>query len=361
MQLRRLTQLEKLKLEQERDELRRTIADLNDLLRSENRQRKTVLTELGEIVERYGSKRRTRIVSADDVPVYEAPTPSASAAVPDEPCVMTLSTSGVVGRAPVSGAKRATPGRDDVLVAKPSPTTHGHGLRHHLRGTRPQRARPSTSPTSPRGRAAPTAAQDLRREQRRASAHARRAGRRASRARQRIAAWSSESRPTSSPRPRAGVRSSTSSRQIASLLHSRAPTAVDVVIVTSDGQCLRTAVDGISVQGRAAGGVAGINLRGDAVVVGAGVVIGDTSIVSVTDKGWAKVTEADEIPAKGRGTGGVRLARFPDNQRLTLVYVGAHDRPARGDGGRRQCEPDRSQSRAVSSRGDQTRPRFGAD
>src|SRR5205085_6375984 len=73
MQWRRLTKLEKLKLQQERDELRRTIADLADLLRSENRQRKTVLTELGELVERYGGKRRTRIVAADDVPVYEAP------------------------------------------------------------------------------------------------------------------------------------------------------------------------------------------------------------------------------------------------------------------------------------------------
>ena len=101
------------------------------------------------------------------------------------------------------------------------------------------------------------------------------------------------------------------------------PESVDIVIVASDGQCLRTPVDGISVQGRGAGGVAGIGLRGDAVVIGAGAVIGETSIVSVTDKGWAKATEADDIPAKGRGTGGVRLARFPDNQRIALVYVGA--------------------------------------
>ena len=40
------------------------------------------------------------------------------------------------------------------------------------------------------------------------------------------------------------------------------------MIVASDAQVLRTAVAGIPVQGRGAGGVAGMKLRGDAVVVG---------------------------------------------------------------------------------------------
>src|SRR4029079_11741400 len=124
MQLRRLTQLEKLKLEQERDELRRTIADLNDMLRSESRQRKTVLTELGELVERYGVRRRTRIVSTEDVPVYEAPPVVAGEALADEPCVVTLSSSGTVGRAPIDGAKRATPGHHDVLTSQVVTSTH---------------------------------------------------------------------------------------------------------------------------------------------------------------------------------------------------------------------------------------------
>ena len=321
MQLRRLTQLEKLKLQQERDELRRTIADLNDMLRSESRQRKTVLTELEELVERYGVKRRTRIVSAEDVPVYEAPPVAPSAAVADEPCVVTLSTSGVAGRAPIDGAKRATPGRHDVLASQVMATNHSTVFAISSEGRALSATAIDIADSSSRARGAPAA-----------QVFGANKGEQllaliapgdeylvlvtASGVVKRVAP--DELAETKGGRPIINLKPGD---RVAAAFTS--PESVDIVIVASDGQCLRTAVDGISVQGRGAGGVAGISLRGDAVVVGAGAVIGETSIVSVTDKGWAKATEADDIPAKGRGAGGVRLARFPDNQRIALVYVGA--------------------------------------
>src|SRR5690606_36070147 len=43
-----------------------------------------------------------------------------------------------------------------------------------------------------------------------------------------------------------------------------APDGAEVVMVASDAQVLRTAVDQVSVQGRAAGGVAGMKLKGSA-------------------------------------------------------------------------------------------------
>jgi DNA gyrase subunit A len=321
MQLRRLTQLEKLKLEQERDELRRTIADLDDMLASETRQRKTVLTELGELVERYGVKRRTRIVSAEDVPVYEAPPVVTSAALADDPCVVTLSTSGVVGRATIDGAKRATPGRHDVLLGQCVTTMHSTVFAITSEGRALTATAVDIADASTRARGAP-AAQVFG----------------ANKGEQLLALVApgdeylvlvtssgvvkrivpDELAETKGGRPVIALKPGD---RVAAAFTS--PASVDVVVVASDGQVLRTAVDGISIQGRGAGGVAGMSLRGDAIVVGAGPVIGETSIVSVTDKGWAKATEADDIPVKGRGGGGVRLARFPDNQRITLVYVGA--------------------------------------
>ena len=321
MQLRRLTQLEKLKLQQERDELRRTIADLDDLLRSETRQRKTVLTELGELVERYGAKRHTRILSADDVPVYEAPPVAASASLPDEPCVVTLSTSGVVGRAPVAGAKRATPGRHDLLAGQALTSTHATVFAITSDGRALSATVNDIADAATRARGAP-AAQVFGANKGELVLALVAPGDEylvlvtAAGVVKRVAP--DELAETRGGRPIINLKSG--DRVVAAFT---SPESVDVVIVASDGQCLRTPVDGISVQGRGAGGVAGMSLRGDATVVGAGAVIGETSIVSVTDKGWAKATEADDVPAKGRGTGGVRLARFPDNQRIALVYVGA--------------------------------------
>jgi len=301
--------------------LRRTIADLKDMLGSENRQRKTVLTELAEVVERYGGKRRTRIVAAEDVPVYEAPPVVANAALPDEPCIVTLSTSGAVGRAPLDGAKRATPGRHDVLASQAITSTHSTVFAITSEGRALSAMALDIADASTRARGAPAAQIFGANKGEQVLALVAPGDEHlvlvtASGVVKRVAP--DELADTKGGRPVINLKPGD---RVAAAFTS--PESVDVVIVASDGQCLRTAVDGISVQGRGAGGVAGMSLRDDAVVVGAGAVIGETSIVSVTDKGWAKATDADEIPAKGRGTGGVRLARFPDNQRIDLVYVGA--------------------------------------
>ncbi|HEX7096778.1 MAG TPA: DNA topoisomerase (ATP-hydrolyzing), partial [Acidimicrobiales bacterium] len=97
MTIARLVALERLKLEEERDELTEQIADYEKLLASEQRQRKVVLAELKEIVELYGTDRRTVILSPDEVETY-VPEPEAEPTLVDEPCVFTLTTSGKIGR-----------------------------------------------------------------------------------------------------------------------------------------------------------------------------------------------------------------------------------------------------------------------
>ena len=65
MQLRRLAALERQKIIDELAKIELKIADLKDILAKPERQRKIISEELGEIVERFGDERRTRIVPFD--------------------------------------------------------------------------------------------------------------------------------------------------------------------------------------------------------------------------------------------------------------------------------------------------------
>ncbi|MGZ0219411.1 MAG: DNA gyrase subunit A, partial [Acidimicrobiales bacterium] len=120
MALRRLTALAKLELEDEAAGLRADIADYERLLKSEDRRRTLVMKELGALVEIQGVARRTEIVAADDIPVFEVPKETEATFDPDsdEPCVVTLSTSGNLGRAPMEGTKRGVVGRHDLIASR---------------------------------------------------------------------------------------------------------------------------------------------------------------------------------------------------------------------------------------------------
>jgi DNA gyrase subunit A len=63
MQLRRLAALERQRLQDEYDDLMTKIADFESILASPERQRTIISDELGEIVEKYGTERRSRIVA----------------------------------------------------------------------------------------------------------------------------------------------------------------------------------------------------------------------------------------------------------------------------------------------------------
>jgi len=65
LQLRRLAALERLKIQQEADEIESKIADFNDILARPGRQRQIIRDELSEIVDKYGDDRRTRLIPYD--------------------------------------------------------------------------------------------------------------------------------------------------------------------------------------------------------------------------------------------------------------------------------------------------------
>lgn len=91
MQLRRLAALERQKIIDKLAELERIIADLQDILASDERQRSIVIEELGEIVDRYGTDRRSQIVAADgDLSMEDL--------IPDEDLVVSITRGGYAKR-----------------------------------------------------------------------------------------------------------------------------------------------------------------------------------------------------------------------------------------------------------------------
>ena len=336
MPLRRLTALEKLKLEEERDELTATIADLEALLASEQRQRTTVLKELGALVDRHGWTRRSTVIRSDDVDDV-MPAEPLPLEITDDPCTITLTTSGLIGREEGDGTPKPTLGRHDVLVDLVRTTNHATVFAITDRG----RALTVTAMEVPEvaGRNRGAAASEVVDLQHGESVIAIAvAGRAQNSLLDEIS--TADTAPLMlvtrggvvkrlTPTELAGTRSGQPVVKLKDddLLVAAfpAPDGAEVVLVADDAQVLRTAVDQVSVQGRAAGGVAGIKLKAGAVVVAAGLAPAGAMVLSVTDTGTAKLTDAAEIPAKGRGTGGVRLTRFKSESRLAWAHVGPLD------------------------------------
>ena len=318
MPLKRLTALETRRLLDERDDLEASIRDFTTLLGSEKRQRTLVLDELAEAVESFGRPRRTEIVHPDDLPVFDSVTTTED--VDDEPCVVTLSTSGQIARSPVDGAKRATPGRHDVLVASLLTRTTA-----------------TVTAVTSDGRALQVAAAELADGAGRArgAGAAQAFGTNRGEVIHTVVAEGDEHlvvvtangvakrltqdevRATRSGKPLLKLRPG--DRVVAAFT---AHDGVDLVIVASDGQALRTPVDAVSVQGRGAAGVAGMKLRSGVVVVGAAPVLGDDTLITVTDTGGVKATPLSELEARGRGGIGVRVSKLADGSALSLTHIG---------------------------------------
>ena len=102
-----------------------------------------------------------------------------------------------------------------------------------------------------------------------------------------------------------------------------------LVFISSDAQLLHFGASAVRPQGRGGSGIAGIKLARDAHVVffgatpttGAVVVTvsGSSASLPGTESGSVKVTDFGEYPAKGRATGGVRCHRFLKGEDTLLL------------------------------------------
>jgi DNA gyrase subunit A len=343
MALRRLTRFSRIELEKERTELERTIADLDAVLEDETLLRKVVSDELNEVAKTHGSPRRTVLLESAGQPV------SASVAleVTDDPCLVLLSSTGLLARTTDTG----TPGvggartKHDVVVAAVRATARGQVGALTSRG-RLVKLDVLDLPTLPgtanhphlQGGAPVTEFLPLEPRER---------------------VLSLTSLDTETPGHALGTRQGVVKRVNAELLGNRDSWEVvrladgdevvgavelstgeeELCFVTSDAQLLHFAAAAVRPQGRSGGGMAGVRLGAGQHVVFFGAFDPDDTAVVVTASGsstalpgtepgaW-KVTPFAEYPAKGRGTGGVRCHRFLKGEDV-LVFAWAGRGPAR--------------------------------
>ncbi|KAA9324570.1 MULTISPECIES: DNA gyrase subunit A [Streptococcus] len=86
----------------------------------------------------------------------------------------------------------------------------------------------------------------------------------------------------------------------------------DIIIGTKMGYAVRFNENQVRNMGRAATGVRGVNLRAGDHVVGASVISNDQEVLVITEKGYGKRTLASEYATKGRGGKGMKTANITE-------------------------------------------------
>ena len=400
LQLRRLTKFSVIELEKERDELAREIEALEAILADDVLLRRVVSRELAAVAEQFGTPRRTVLMEASGERVTSsaagAVTPDeASAAsgggakrpgtsaqpmtlmpsaspvpltVPDDPCRVMLSATGLVARTPGAEPVARTGVRQphDALTSQVSTTARGRIGAVTDTGRLVLLDVVSTSEV-PRTDGAPGLAGatpvrqlvDIEPEEKVVGL---------------VPVGSAEHAPIvlataegviKRVKPGDEPRNAESWEVISLSDDDRvvfAGTAADtdfLAMVTSDAQLLRFPAAKVRPQGRGAGGMAGISLReGARVIAGAAVpedLLAEAVVVTVagsegslpgTGGGSVKVTPLDRYPAKGRATGGVRSHRFLRGEdELVAAWVGVAPARALRDGGKPVPLPDADERR----------------
>ncbi|KXT78687.1 DNA gyrase subunit A [Streptococcus sp. DD13] len=86
----------------------------------------------------------------------------------------------------------------------------------------------------------------------------------------------------------------------------------DVIIGTKYGYSVRFKESVVRIMGRTATGVRGVSLREGDEVVGAAIVSDEQEVLILTEKGYGKRTPATEYPTKGRGGKGIKTANVTE-------------------------------------------------
>lgn len=336
MPLRRLTKFSRIELESERDDLNSRIDTLTALLDDDTQLRQMVADEMRDTADAHATPRRTILLESTGATA----TSSAPLEIEDEPCRVLLSSTGLIAR---TSSLMFEPGTDrsshDLVVASCSTTTRsalavitsrGRAVRLEaveVPGLPPSSQQPSLAGGAPLGAVVTLAAGE-----------------------KPIAlAPISTSVPLFLATARGVVKRTLldppSTKTDWELIPLRdgdevvgaalAPDDANIVLVTSTSQALMYPASAIRAQGRSAAGMTGVKLTDGTVIYANAVpadteqaiiatIAGSTSHLPGTTSGSLKVTDLSEIPAKGRGTQGVRVHRFLKGED---VLIGAYAGP----------------------------------
>ena len=326
LQLRRLAALERLKIQEESEELRARVKDLREIIASPERQRGIVSDELAEIVEKYGDERRTRIVPFDGEMSMED-------LIPEEDVVVTITRSGYAKRTSTDsyrsqhrggkGIRGATLREDDVVDHFFVTTTH-RWLLFFTNYGRVYRAKGYELPEGGRDSKGQHVANLLAFQPGEEIAQVMElqdydqadflvlATRRGLVKKTRLSEYNSN---------RSGGVIAINLRQdedgnYDELVSARLlSTGQDLLLVSHAGQSLRFHADDDTLRptGRATSGVTGMRFRPDDYLLAMDVVDPswqDADLFVVTEGGYAKRTNVVDYPVKGRGGLGVKVANL---------------------------------------------------
>ncbi len=318
MRLRQLTALERETLQERRSGLEELITDLRKILASESEQLRVVLREIDALTQRFGDGRRTMILeetAKEETPVEDV--------IADEDVVITVSHQGFVKRIPVHlYQRRLRSGKalagmesyeDDWLERVFTARTKGWLLAFTEQGRAyflsvldiPESARAS------RGRSIYALTNAERSERIVALVPVEELD-----AKGKVLLFVSRggivkrtvldefSNPRTGGIIAAGVKEKDEIMEVV-LSDERA----QVMLLTREGRAIRFEEKDVSIMGRTAQGVKGINLRGNDQVIGVILVRRDAAVLTMSEEGWAKRTPVTDFPLQKRG--GLGTMAFP--------------------------------------------------
>jgi DNA gyrase subunit A len=317
MRLRSLTALERQRVLDELEELRAKIADLKDLLASDERIIAVVVDELTEISEKYGDERRTEIGEAVEGLTTED-------LIVEEDMVVTVSHMGYIKRNPLTqyraqrrggkGVKGMEAREQDFVERLFVASTHAYilffttaGRAHWLKVHElPQLGRAA------RGKALANVLQLAENERVRATLPVRSFAevdddqvllctRKGVVKKTRLDAYAN-------PR-RGGIIAINLDADDELIAACRTNGRQEVIIASREGKSIRFPEDQVRPMGRTAAGVRGMSLREGDEVVGMEILSPDATILTVTERGYGKRTPLDDYRLQRRGGQGIITIR----------------------------------------------------
>lgn len=320
MRLRRLTGLERDKIQSEYDELIALISDLTDILAKPERVAQIIKEELDEVKRKFGDKRRTELM------VGEVLTLEDEDLIEESDVLITLSNKGYIKRLDqdeFTAQKRGGRGvqgtgvKDDDFVRElVSTSTHDHLLFFTNKG-RVYRLKGYEIPEYGRTAKGLPVVNLLKLDEGESI--------------QTIINVESERSDDAYIffTTRAGIVKRTSVKEFANIRQNGLKALnlkdedelinvlltqedTDIIIGTKLGYAVRFNQSSVRSMSRSATGVKGVNLREGDAVVGARVITDQDEVLIITEKGYGKRTVATEYPTKGRAGKGMKTANITD-------------------------------------------------
>ncbi len=320
MRLRRLTGLERDKIQSEYDDLLALIADLADILAKPERVSQIIKDELDEVKRKFGDQRRTELMVGEVLSLEDEDL------IEESDVLITLSNKGYIKRldqAEFTAQKRGGRGvqgtgvKDDDFVRElVSTSTHDHLLFFTNKG-RVYRLKGYEIPEYGRTAKGLPIVNLLKLDEGESI--------------QTIINVESERSDDAYLffTTRHGIVKRTSVKEFANIRQNGLKALnlkdedelinvllteedTDIIIGTKFGYAVRFNQSAVRGMSRIATGVKGVNLRDGDTVVGASVITDQDEVLIITEKGYGKRTVATEYPTKGRGGKGMKTANVAE-------------------------------------------------